>query len=71
MIELTLNHEQWLKFTAEAKKKMGLKGWSLIDLSIRTGRPIGSIRNFFTKGNSHSRFLAAEIANVLGMNGWN
>ncbi len=67
MIELNLSQEEWIKFIALAKKEMTERGLSVNDLADGIGRPRGSVRNFFAKNSNHSRFLAAEIAEYLGM----
>ena len=67
MIELNLSQEEWIKFIALAKKEMTERGLSVNDLADGIGRPRGSVRNFFSKNSNHSRFLAAEIAEYLGM----
>ena len=67
MIELNLSQEEWIKFIALAKKKMTERGLSVNNLADGIGRPRGSVRNFFAKNSNHSRFLAAEIAEYLGM----
>lgn len=65
MIEIILSEREWLNFTAEAKKRMRLKGWSNKDLAEHIGKSEGSVSRFFTSNNS--RYMAAEIAQELGM----
>lgn len=66
MIEIVLSDKEWVKFTAEAKKRMRMKGWSNKKLAESIGKNENSVSRFFAK-NCSSRFMAAEIANVLGM----
>lgn len=67
MIEIVLDEKQHKKFTAEALKRMRMKGWDMQDLAEHIGKSVGSVRNFFSDNDNHSRFLAAEIADALGM----
>lgn len=67
MIEIVLNQRSHIKFIAEAKKRMKVKGWSMNDLAEKLGKPVASIYDFFSSKKKPSRFLAAEIADVLEM----
>lgn len=67
MIEVVLNQENYTKFVAEAKKRMYVKGWDIKDLATQIKRPVGSVRKFFSRKSKPSRFIAAEIAEVLDM----
>lgn len=67
MIEIVLTREEYVNFTAEAKKRMRIKGWSAKVLAKKIGRPVESVYMFFSPNNKPSRFLAAEIANALEM----
>lgn len=68
MIEIVFeSKKEYIAFTAEAKKLMHIKGWDMKDLAKQIGRPVGSVRKFFSLKDRSSRFLAAEIANALDM----
>ena len=68
MIEIVLTKNEYIKFTAEARKRMRIKGWSTEDLAKQIKRPVSSVYNFFSKNRKPSRYLAAEIAKALDMN---
>ena len=68
MIEIVLTKNEYIKFTAEARKRMRIKGWSTEDLAKQINRPVSSVYNFFSKNRNPSRYLAAEIAKALDMN---
>ena len=68
MIEIVLTKNEYIKFTAEARKRMRIKGWSTEDLAKQINRPVSSVYNFFSKNRKPSRYLAAEIAKALDMN---
>ena len=68
MIEIVLTKNEYIKFTAEARKRMRIKGWSADDLAKQINRPVSSVYNFFSKNRKPSRYLAAEIAKALDMN---
>ena len=68
MIEIVLTKNEYIKFTAEARKRMRIKGWSTDDLAKQIKRPVSSVYNFFSKSRKPSRYLAAEIAKALDMN---
>ena len=68
MIEIVLTKNEYIKFTAEARKRMHIKGWSTEDLAKQINRPVSSVYNFFSKNRKPSRYLAAEIAKALDMN---
>ena len=68
MIEIILTKNEYIKFTAEARKRMRIKGWSTDDLAKQIKRPVSSVYNFFSKNRKPSRYLAAEIAKALDMN---
>ena len=68
MIEIILTKNEYIKFTAEARKRMRIKGWSTEDLAKQINRPVSSVYNFFSKNRKPSRYLAAEIAKALDMN---
>ena len=68
MIEIILTKNEYIKFTAEARKRMRIKGWSTDDLAKQINRPVSSVYNFFSKSRKPSRYLAAEIAKALDMN---
>lgn len=68
MIEIVLTKNEYIKFTAEARKRMRIKGWSTDDLAKQINRPVSSVYNFFSKNRKPSRYLAAEIAKALDMN---
>lgn len=67
MIEVVLSRKEYVKFTAEAKKRMYIKGWDMSDLAEHVNRPVNSVRIFFSQKRKPSRFLAAEIAKALEM----
>lgn len=66
MLEIVLSPIEWVDFTAEAKKIMRLQGYTNKDVAELIGRKENAVSKFFTK-NYSSRFMAAEIANVLNM----
>ena len=68
MIEIVLSKNEYIKFTAEARKRMRIKGWSTEELAKQINRPVSSVYNFFSKSIKPSRYLAAEIAKALDMN---
>ena len=68
MIEIVLTKNEYIKFTAEARKRMRIKGWSTEELAKQINRPVSSVYNFFSKNRKPSRYLAAEIAKALDMN---
>ena len=68
MIEIVLTKNEYIKFTAEARKRMRIKGWRTEDLAKQINRPVSSVYNFFSKNRKPSRYLAAEIAKALDMN---
>ena len=68
MIEIVLSKKEYIKFTAEARKRMRIKGWSTEELAKQINRPVSSVYNFFSKSRKPSRYLAAEIAKALDMN---
>ena len=68
MIEIILTKNEYIKFTAEARKRMRIKGWSTEDLAKQIKRPVSSVYNFFSKNRKPSRYLAAKIAKALDMN---
>ena len=68
MIEIVLSKKEYIKFTAEARKRMRIKGWSTEELAKQINRPVSSVYNFFSKNRKPSRYLAAEIAKALDMN---
>lgn len=67
MIEIVLSKKEYIKFTAEARKRMRIKGWNIEHLAEHIGRPINSVYDFFSRKKRTSRFLAAEIAEALDM----
>ena len=66
MIEIKLSNKEWLQFTAEAKKIMRLRGLTNKDVAAIIGRSENAVSRFFTE-NYSSRFIAAEIAQALGI----
>lgn len=67
MYEITLIGNAKEKFKKAAKAKMRERGWKMSDLAEATGRSIGTIHYFFANTNRPQRFLAADIAEALGM----
>ncbi len=67
MIEIVLSRKEYIKFTAEARKRMDIRGWKIEHLAEHIGRPVNSVYNFFSRKGKPSRFLAAEIAKELDM----
>lgn len=67
MIEIVLSKSEYIKFTAEARKRMRIRGWKMNALAKAINRPTSSVRNFFSRKGKPSRYLAAEIAKVLDM----
>lgn len=67
MYELILKGEQRIKFKAEAKKRLEVKGWDMKVLASEIGRPVNTVYKFFSNSSKSNRFVAAEIAKVLDM----
>ena len=67
MYELNLNDKQREKFMASAKRKLREKKWSMKVLAAEIGRTPQSVYSFFAHKDRPMRFIAAEIATVLGM----
>ena len=68
MIEIVLTKNEYIKFTAEARKRMKERGWNIAHLAKAINRPQQSVYNFFSRENVSSRYIAAEIADALDMN---
>lgn len=69
MYELRLVGRARVRFVAEARRRMAEKGLTMSDLAEMTGRPVNSIYCFFGNAGVQNRFLAAEIAEALGIKG--
>jgi hypothetical protein len=67
VIEVVLSGKEYVRFTAEAKKRMHINGLDMNELAKQIDRPAGSVRNFFSDKGTPSRFIAAEIAQILEM----
>ena len=67
MVEIVLSKKEYIKFIAEAKKRMNERGWNIAHLAKAISRPQQSVYNFFSMGNVSSRYIAAEIADALDM----
>ena len=66
--EIRLKPKEKEKFIAVAKAKLEQLDWQYSDLAEATGYKLSSIYQFFSeKGGYPNRFLAAKIANVLGI----
>lgn len=65
MIEISLDDEKYIRFIAEAKKQMSVRGIGIRALARKINRPYSTVYSFFSKSGNHSRFIAAEIAKVL------
>lgn len=68
MYELTLTGAARERFKQLAKERMQDQGISMKDLADKIERPVNSIYGFFNSYQKKTnRFLAAEIANALGI----
>ncbi len=66
--EIRLKPHEKDKFIEVAKEKLKARNWQYSELAEATGYKLSSIYQFFSeKGGYPNRFLAAKIANVLGM----
>lgn len=65
MYQLVLSQSEYEKFKRKAKARMIEKDISMNELSEKTGYPMTTLYNFFSKQNS--RFVAYAIATELGI----
>lgn len=66
MYELKLPSRNQEKFKKAVQHKLIDLDWTQQELANKLGRPVGSVRYFFSKGK-WNRYLAAEIVTVLEM----
>ena len=68
MYELKLSPSEKTKFVTEAKNRLYFRDMTIKALAAKIGRPVNSVYGFFNSNKKKpNRFLAAEIANELGM----
>ena len=68
MYEIRLNDKTKDQFVKAMKIKLLEKGMKVKDLADELDRPVSNIYNFISAKDRPNRFLAAEIAQALGMN---
>ena len=66
--ELKLSEQGRIKFLAEAKKQMMLKGWGVKELAMEVGYSRESVYTFFSNSKVKNKKLAGKICAVFGLN---
>ena len=66
--ELKLSEQGRIKFIAEVKKEMSLRGWRAKDLAERIGYTKESVYLFFSNSRIQNKRMAGAICTLFGFN---